>query len=522
MADLANDPVVFAEQALGLEVYGHQAQALRATAPVVVAAGGRRSGKSAASQMKALHCCFKRRNAQWLAISTNEGKVKEYLRECVDLLRGSRQAQGSLLDEQSMRLTFSNGSAIIGVLATSGQVRGYGRHVFGATVDEAGFQPERLWRDLRYVMLDHRDDGAQVWMIGTPWGSGDHFFRASWLLGESGDPDYVSFRWPTSLNPRVPADWIGRERDRIAPSEAAAELDGEWSDAAGSLFSRSLLERQTADYECGDLGSLQLGPRLAVGCDWGVSFDRSAVVALGRLPIVDLNVGLRGPVFGVAAVQVWPAGAMLSDVWTEIAAADVSLACVSSEVNGVGAGPTQELRRMLGERTHSELAGALQQGALPTAVHWFLSVTTTARSKTDAYGRLLWLLEQGRLILPRHPDLLRQLAGLRFEQGARGFTHIEAEDAAVHDDVADALMLATGPYVADGAQYSYLAIRARGSDDRPDTEVVLPADVEMVATPAGTVLPVRPVWQSVDGPEISGLPAVDQWADFRKKVAANA
>jgi len=48
-------------------------------------------------------------------------------------------------------------------------------------------------------------------------------------------------------------------------------------------------------------------------------------------------------------------------------------------------------------------------------------------------------------VLPREPDLLRQLPGLKFEQGERGFTRIEADSPAVHDDVADALMLGAFP-----------------------------------------------------------------------------
>src|SRR5262249_19233573 len=155
-------------EVLRLDVFDHQAPALRSAAPVVVVAGGRRSGKTVGSQVAALHCCFTRRNAEWLAISTNEEKVRDYLRETSDLLQGTAMARSAVLDDEAMRLTFANGSAIVGLRPTEGQVRGHGTRTFGATLDEAGFQRSGLWRALRFVLLDHLEEGAQCWMIGSP------------------------------------------------------------------------------------------------------------------------------------------------------------------------------------------------------------------------------------------------------------------------------------------------------------------------------------------------------------------
>src|SRR2546421_11142590 len=86
----------------------------------------------------------------------------------------------------------------------------------------------------------------------------------------------------------------------------------------------------------------------------------------------------------------------------------------------------------------------------------------TSAKKTAAYGAVRALLEHEQLVLPRHPDLLRPrwtwfpapgpgplpYGEGKFIQGECGFTRIEAESAAVHDDVADALALAMGPYTA--------------------------------------------------------------------------
>jgi hypothetical protein len=126
-------------------------------------------------------------------------------------------------------------------------------------------------------------------------------------------------------------------------------------------------------------------------------------------------------------------------------------------------------------------------------------VSTTAAKKATAYGWLLSLLEQERLVLLRHPDLLRQLAGLRYEQGERGMTKIESDAPGLRDDVADALALATAPYSHHGRAKCRLA---RFSQMQlPDAEVPVVADT--VATDGGLVLPHSPFWQSVNGPEVS-------------------
>ena len=246
---------------------------------------------------------------------------------------------------------------------------------------------------------------------------------------------------------------------------------------------------------------------MLLGVDWGVSYDQSAAVAIARLPVAPWNPG-REPaaVFGVASVELWPPGAQLNRVAEDVAASRGEWAMFSPEETGVGAGPSQELHRLLRQRTAArqrELVGfeAWHDVPTPTAN----PVATTAAKKAAAYGAIRYLLEEGRLVLPRHPELLRQLAGLRFEVGDRGHLRIEAEDAAVHDDVADALMLAAGPYRPTGQRASTrVALQELAARSIP--EAPLPAgagELETVVTPGGLRLARRPFLQSVAGAELT-------------------
>ena len=96
---------------------------------------------------------------------------------------------------------------------------------------------------------------------------------------------------------------------------------------------------------------------------------------------------------------------------------------VVSELNGVGAMPSQELQTRLTARTHVPV----------DRVH------TTQASKEDSFGYLKGLLQQGRLELPEHPGLLRQLAALEFTQQQSGGARIAVPERSGHDDLAMAL-----------------------------------------------------------------------------------
>jgi hypothetical protein len=104
-----------------------------------------------------------------------------------------------------------------------------------------------------------------------------------------------------------------------------------------------------------------------------------------------------------------------------------------SEENGVGRMPSSVLGR------------AFFNVGRPGIVE---GVTTTARLKETSFGFIRLLMSQGRLRLPRHPSLLRQLSALEYEQLESGLLRISVPERAGHDDVAMSFMLAALPLMA--------------------------------------------------------------------------
>jgi hypothetical protein len=488
VADLRDDLATFARRVLGVDLWPHQLEADASRAFVTVIAAARRTGKTTYVEAKAVHTAMREAGVVVLILSATQGSARRVTESIASRLAASPLTRGAVVDDFSTRIRLSNGSEIVSLPASQRQVRGFGRRLKLLVVDEAGFVPGEVWRAAHYTALDERANGSRILLCGTPWGGAEHFFRQAFLAGERGDPDHASFRWTFEANPGLDREYLERQRHRVSPAEYAAEVLGEWSDAAGALFSRELLDRQTVDVEVPALAGLAGPARPIVGVDWGVSFDRSAAAVVYRLP----GCGLEDPSPSrprfLLLPYVWPAKTPLRQVVEEVAGAPPSWRFIAAETNGIGGMPCQELERAIKGRDRHKRT--------------WLMVATSNRSKTAGYGCLLGLLEAGQLLLPRDPALLRQMAGLRFEQGERGFTRIEAENPAVHDDVADAAYLAALPYAKGGRFRCGLQELANPAVAVPDAEVA-PLDCEVVQSPGGALVYRRPALQSVRGPEVS-------------------
>jgi Terminase large subunit, T4likevirus-type, N-terminal len=490
----------FAEQILKQPLWPHQRELVESDAFITTVAAARRAGKTEAAEVMAMHCAFSYRACKVLVLSAGQDAARRVTESIGQRLNGNPLTRGAVVDDFATRIRLVNGSEIISLPASQKQVRGFGKGVRLVILDEAGFMPSELWTAAHYTALDERRNGSRIMLMGSPWGPADHFFRRSFLAGRDGDPDHRSFQWRFDVNPNLDAAYLERQRSHVSPAEYAAEVLGEWSDAIGSLFTRELLEQQTADIVIPPLADLHRPARGIVGVDWGVSYDRCAAVGVYRLPVAALNPQRPAkPVF-VALPYVWRQGAALNGVVDELVRSLGPFRFISPEVNGIGSYPSTELRR---RAVQSQRSRSLKWT-------WNL-VTTTSASKTTGYGTLLGLLEQEQLVLPREPALLRQLAGLKFEQRERGFTRIAAEESATHDDVADALYLATLPHKPARAHrvICHLAHLA-GSSRAPSDARVPELACDVVETGGGLKLHTQPTLQSVAGVDFSTYaPLVD-------------
>jgi hypothetical protein len=231
-----------------------------------------------------------------------------------------------------------------------------------------------------------------------------------------------------------------------------------------------------------------------------------------------LNAGLdpQLPVF-VAHATAWPPGQPLSDVVDAVAGAPSHFTVLSSETNGIGQGPSQQLWRLAHARAPDDGGGVLvrrfevsrpdargrTRREAVTRRHGFRTklnaVTTTAATKSLGFERLRWLADRSQLVLARGSDLVRELAALRLELRPGGGEKIEA--SAGHDDLADSLYVCGAPWrQRGGALRYYLAEAAERRSAEADVD---PLDERVVATSGGLRLYAQPPIQSVAGEELS-------------------
>ena len=457
------DVGVFAERVLGRPLWPHQLELARHPARYRVVCAGRQVGKSVLLATLALHTAATRRNALVLLVSAGEVASRRLLADCADVATGSALLGGSVLDEGAQQLTLSNGSRILSVPASQRQIRGWPVDLL--IVDEAGFVGDDVWRAAEPAIVAR--PGSRVVLSSSPWGGPQGFFRSLWQRGtDHPDENVASWHWPSTVSPLVDAALLEQIRQRETVEYFEREFLALWTDESGSFFTEAELTAAVADYALSD--PTRTPPcdwPVVGGLDWGQARDANALVLLAAMDPRSCSDG-RWRLFvpWLEAVHSAP----WSDWIDRVIATSASFRTVvlASETNGVGSYPTEDL----GHRMYEACRGV-------RSMTFVVPVWTDVRRKQSGFGKIKTLLQAGRLVLPRHPELLKQLRALRFEQLPAGAVRIAVPDAAGHDDLAMALLQAMSA-VETGVL----------RDDRPG----LGADTPSVATGAGVLVPAEP------------------------------
>lgn len=465
------DVETFAERVLGRPLWPHQVELARSPARYRVMCAGRQVGKSTLLAVLALHTAATHRNALVLLVSAGEHASRRLLADAAELATGSPLLRGSVLDESRSSLTLANGSRVLSVSASQRQIRGWPVDLL--IVDEAGFIDNEIWRAAEPAIIAR--PGSRVVLSSSPWGGVDHFFRQLWTRGTTHPDQHVTaWHWPSTVSPLVDAVLLDQIRGRESADYFAREYLAEWTDEAGAYFTHDEVMGAVASYAMTDPLTTPHQDRQAwttvAGLDWGVARDANALVCAGVIDPLTLP-DRRARVFvpWLRAAYRMPWAEWISYVTDVTRRWQVPV--IASETNGVGAYPTDDLRvRVRRNRT----------AVTP--------VWTDVRRKQAGFGMIKTLLQSDRLVLPRDPELIKQLCGLQFEQLAGGSLRIAVPESAGHDDLAMALLQALS-CVNTRALDVVPQWQRRYAHDREQTPVV--------ATGNGTEVPTEP--RTADG-----------------------
>lgn len=466
----ALDAGAFAEQVLHRPLWDHQLDIARSRARYRVVCAGRQVGKSTVLSTLALFEAVTRRNVTVLLVSAGEVASRRLLEECTALAVESSLG-GSVLDESKSLLTFSNGSRIISVPASQRQIRGWPVDVL--ILDEAGFIDPDIWRAAEPAIIAR--PGSKVILTSTPWGDSTHFFRALWNRGMDHPDEHVAaWHWPSSVSPLVDDALLEQIRQREPDGYFRREFLAEWTDSVGAYFAEAEIMDCVADYQMTspeDLDRWHDRPYVAAGgVDYGFAQDANALALVSVLEDHGMNHELLGE--DLALFIPWMEVRhrwRYTDFINRIVqvAGKYYLRVIASELNGVGAAPTEMLRNAAADAGRD---------------CYVSGVVTDSRRKQSGFGLIKGLLQQYRLVLPRDPELLKQLRGLEFEQLPTGNLRLAVPERMGHDDALMAVLQAVSCFNMRGAvrlgDQSFGTVRGYSG--------------EVVTTPAGISLPLIP------------------------------
>jgi hypothetical protein len=414
------DVALFARELLGQPLWAHQQAVVESDARHRVICSGRQAGKSTILAIIALHTAFTTPGAFTLVISAGEQAARDLLAMCSVLASSSPLLAGSIVDDNKSEILLTNGSKIRSIPQSQRQARGPSVDLL--VLDEACWIDEGVWTAAKFTAIARPE--SRIVMASTPWGRQDRFFAVAYRAGLSHVAGFESFHWPSTVSPLVDAtllaQWEATDPERVFKAEVLAQ----WVDDAGCYFTSAELQAAVRDYALIE-PHMARGMRCVGGVDWGFSRDASTLVVLapvGRERAVEFGCDASALFLPYLSEGV---GVRYGDWVDKVArvAGGYRFKRIVSECNGVGAMPSQELAAKVGWR-------------VVEPVH------TTAALKEDAFGRIKVLLQQGRLILPRHPALLLQLNALEYEQSDSGVLKISVPERRGHDDLAMGLALA--------------------------------------------------------------------------------
>jgi hypothetical protein len=419
---------VFAEQLVGQPLWDHQRAVLASRARYRLVTAGRQVGKSRTLAIAALHQAYAVPKSTTLVVSAGDTAAKRVLADVEALAQNSPLLAGSVVDESTQVVTLSNGSVIRSVPSSMAQIRGWSIDLL--ILDEAGLISSEIWRSAEPAIVAR--PGSRVLASSSPWGQVDHWFRTLWRRGmDQPDAMYESFCWPSTVSPLVDQTLVEHWRETWPETEFRREVLAEWTDDAGAYFTEHELTGAVGRWEMVlPADGAQLG-RVVGGIDWGYATDANTIAIVAALSEPDANGRTRYWVPWVQEEFRKPYANWIDDLVgmtaTSSFPAGFSFSALVCETNGVGAMPSQVLQARL---------SGLGVG------HVVEPVATDVRLKETSYGWLKLLLQQGRIELPNHPPLLRQLRNLSFERLPSGGVRIHVPTNVGHDDLASALCLA--------------------------------------------------------------------------------
>lgn len=193
-------------QACGIEPDPWQSDLLTSDDRQVILNCSRQSGKSTISALLGLAETAYKANSLSLVLSPSQRQSSETYRKVRDFYNVLDKAP-DVTAESSLKLELANGSRVQVLPGKEATVRGFS-DVSLLIVDEAARVPDELYNAVRPMLAV---SGGRIILLSTPFGMRGFF----WKEWSEGGPDWKRVKVTAEECPRIPKDWLEKERQRI-------------------------------------------------------------------------------------------------------------------------------------------------------------------------------------------------------------------------------------------------------------------------------------------------------------------
>lgn len=379
-----------------------QLEFLTDPSPEKIAACGRRWGKSEATSVDLVMYALAVPSSTQFVVAPTDDQTKIIMQAVSRRLSGIPAIRGYYSERFSPYHSISFKQKGVPTVIHGRTAHDHGKGIRGnrahrVIVEEASYISEVALSEAIRPML--ADTGGDMVMIGTPAGR-NHFFRK---FNEARiNPRVKAFRFPSTDNPHLSAEWLENERTQASSRVWAQEYLAEFLESEGQVF-RNVLESVVTGPLPEPVGLCSIGIDLAKTTDWTV------------VSVLD-GIGSQREIHRFQRIS-WPAQIQRLD---RIISAYPD-ATVYIDATGVGDPVFDQLR-----------------AAMPYAR--LIGVKFTSAVKEQLIENLAMLLERSALSLLPHSVQTSELLSYEYKQGTGLRASYNAPEGG-HDDTVIALAL---------------------------------------------------------------------------------
>ncbi|MEE9237185.1 MAG: hypothetical protein V3U52_05300 [Thermoplasmata archaeon] len=470
---------------LGVDLFPYQEDGLRLVLENdrTALVWGRQTGKDTLTALYGLHTALVTPGSIVVCVSPSQRQSDLWMAKLKAFALSRPEVRDAIVDLSQSELALSNGSRVYSLPSGVGggiTIRGFSK-VSLLVFNEAAWVAEEVYQAAGPFLA--ASEGGKTILISTPFGQSGYLWRA-W-----NSPLFAKSGVPSSASPLISDAFLEKERETMDALSYASEYEARFLSSQNAYFPTDLVRRCVQAYPLAESPLPEHeGMAFHLGCDWGrvEGGDRTVLTVVGLEEERGRVLWIK-PFEGTDYVQQASYVEWLHGLW--------------------------HFNRIHADASNHAVVDLLKAKDLPVD-----PVPFTAPSKAEMYGRLKAAMEAGRLVLPDHRDLIRELSTFEYRISERGNLLLH-HAVGGHDDYPDSLALAARPLTRPRFEASSpAALRIPSpSVDRPPGARGLPDPQDHLAEIRRRRSRQRTCYKC--GSEIEGAPGVDRTGHYHPPPA---